>query len=109
MADIIKIKKSWGAETWIENNELYCGKLLECNYNCWSSNGKYHWHKKKDETFYIIEGSLLLDINGKEYILQPGFKFRIKPNTKHRFKSITTYCKFYEFSTKHEDSDSYYE
>jgi len=98
------VKKDWGYETWIVN-EKYCGKLLDCT-NKWSSKGKYHYHKEKDETFFIIKGRLILDVEGIEYILLPGQSFRIKSNIKHRFKAVDK-CKFIEFSTHHEDSDTY--
>ena len=102
-----KAEKTWGGEIWVENNELYCSKLLLCTGN-WSSQGKYHYHKNKDETFFILDGILLLDIDKNESILTEGESYRIKPNTKHRFKSFTESCLVLETSTHHEDSDTYY-
>lgn len=101
------VEKSWGKEEWIVNNELYCGKILTCIRGKWSSNGLYHYHKLKDETFHILQGSVILDIEGKEYTLNEGDTFRIKPNTKHRFTSLTDISKILEISTQHFDSDSY--
>ena len=112
MIDIKLVPKTWGYEKWIVNNELYCGKELVCNINSWSSNGKYHYHKIKDETFYIVEGSLILVIKeegkDKEIItLKQNDVYRIKPGLKHKFTAFTEVCKFIEFSTQHFNSDSY--
>ena len=49
------VPKGWGYEDWIVNKEEYCGKLL------FFKKGKrcsWHYHKLKDETFYIYKGEL---------------------------------------------------
>lgn len=107
------IKKTWGFEDIIVNTELYCLKRITINFGKTSSEGKFHYHKKKDETFIIESGSLILDVwNSASEVLRPGDVFRIKPNTKHRFTaSAEDYgkCCFWEVSTHHEDSNSYYD
>ena len=104
-------KKTWGMEEWFENNEKYCGKKLTIYNGAWSSNGKFHYHKIKDETFFIIEGTLLLDVEIDGVIryltLNTGSSFRVKPNVKHRFTSSSSVCVFIEVSTTHRDDDSY--
>ena len=49
--------KGWGYEKWIVNNDLYCGKVLffERGKKC-----SWHYHKVKDETFYVQSGEILL-------------------------------------------------
>ena len=101
------IEKTWGWENWLVNNELYCGKILTCFQGNWSSEGLFHYHKLKDETFYILEGELLLDIAGNQIIMRQGDTIRISPNTKHRFMALTPICKIIEISTHHNDEDSY--
>lgn len=106
------VEKSWGYEIWLENNEKYCGKKLFVRRGNWSSHGNYHYHKVKEETFYVLEGMLALDIaseDGKvEHILLPPFAtYHIKPGTKHRFGGFHSDCTFIEFSTTHRDEDSY--
>ena len=97
------VKKSWGREEWIENNENYCGKklVLEKAHGC-----SYHHHKIKDETFYVDSGLVLLILDGENKMMKPGDTQRILPGQWHRFigfeDSVIT-----EFSTHHEDSDSY--
>ena len=113
MRDTKIVYKTWGKEYWIENNDLYCGKVLICHEGKWSSGNRYHHHRIKDETFYIEQGSLLLVVeqngNAVDIILDEGDSYRIAPGTKHKFMSPSGTCKFFEFSTKHSDDDSYYE
>lgn len=106
-------KKTWGWERWFANNELYCGKLIMVQDGEWSSKGRYHYHKIKDETFFVIEGILRLDYydeNNEHQILRlPKYgSFRVPPGMKHRFTSISLgCCKFIEASTTHMEEDSY--
>ena len=107
------VEKKWGYEKWIVNNELYCGKELYCKKGVWSSEGRFHYHKNKDETFYVIEGTLRLVIEEdamlKQIVLEVGESYRIRPHTKHKFTADTSECKFIEISTFHSDDDSYRE
>ena len=115
--------KKWGWEYWFANNELYCGKQLFVRNDIWSSDGNFHYHKDKDETFFIVEGTLILDIcdYADEYdqvqsiSLGKYQSYRVKPFTRHRFTGnstnsngcISNGCIFIEASTHHEESDSY--
>ncbi len=99
------VKKTWGIEQIITNNEKYCGKILFLNqgYKC-----SYHYHKLKDETFYILNGIVLMNINGKEQVVIPESIIHISPGTKHSFAGLTD-AKILEISTRHFDDDSYRE
>ena len=44
------VPKGWGYEKWIVNSPLYCGKIL---WFCKDKKCSWHYHKKKDEVFYI--------------------------------------------------------
>lgn len=112
------INKKWGEEKVIVNNDLYCGKILTImpQYQC-----SVHYHKNKTETFHVIEGSLeleyslSLDVNDwlnkykiDKIILHTGDTYDIKPLTAHRFRTANNQsCSFIEFSTHHDDKDSY--
>ena len=51
MENVKQVKKEWGSEVWMVNNELYCGKKLML------IKGKrvsLHKHKNKDETFSLF-------------------------------------------------------
>jgi quercetin dioxygenase-like cupin family protein len=98
-------EKAWGREIWVANNEKYCGKILELKkgYRC-----SVHHHKKKDETFYILSGKVLMEAYGKKNVMKRGDALRILPNTKHRFTGLCD-GKILEISTHHEEEDSYRE
>ena len=49
-----------------------------------------------------------MEIGSKKVIMLPGESVRIKPNTRHRFTGLED-SEIIEFSTHHEDSDSYRE
>jgi len=109
---MLKIEKTWGWEHWFANDEKYCGKLLFVRKDEWSSKGKYHYHKIKDETFFVIEGGLVLDYyedgEFKRITLGRYEKFNIPPGMEHRFTAYTGEgCKFIEASTTHFEEDSY--
>jgi mannose-6-phosphate isomerase-like protein (cupin superfamily) len=126
------VEKSWGWEFWFANvnetiemplddsmvkkekNISYCGKLFYIRANEWSSKGKFHYHNDKDETFFVLEGELFLEIENErsgsitDVILKQNESYRIKAGLKHRFTTTTvTGCKFMEVSTFHSDEDSY--
>ena len=47
------VPKGWGDEIIIENNEMYCGKLLRFKQGAKFS---MHYHMIKDETWYVDKG-----------------------------------------------------
>jgi quercetin dioxygenase-like cupin family protein len=97
-----KVKKIWGEELWICNTN-YCGKILKLKkgFRC-----SLHYHKLKDETFYIISGKVLMEAGKKKWTMKQGDVQHIKPRTLHRFTGITN-AEIIEFSTHHLNSDSY--
>jgi len=109
----LKVAKTWGMEYWITNDKdaNYCMKLLLCRYKEWSSNGLYHYHKIKDETFLVVHGLLELEIEqyGLFHFINLGLydSYRVKPGVKHRFCAATTRCRFVEASTYHDANDSF--
>lgn len=98
-----KVKKAWGFEDIIANSKKYCGKLLilKRNFRC-----SLHYHKKKDETFYVIRGEVLMEFGNKKQTMKPGDSVHILPGMLHRFTGLTD-AQIIEFSTQHRDSDSY--
>lgn len=99
------INKVWGHEEIIINTSDYCGKKLVLNrgFRC-----SIHWHKIKDETFYVNNGKVFLEIGNEKKILLPGDSIRIIPGTKHRFSGLED-SEIIEFSTHDDSSDSYRE
>jgi len=105
------IKKRWGGETWLANNEVedYCGKILHLNSGQSTS---MHYHLDKHETFYVLEGQLtleLLDTRGGEksqVILDVGEGYEIKRGQPHQL-SATVFTRIIEISTFHRNEDSH--
>ena len=51
--------------------------------------GEYHWHKhdEDDEFFYVVEGKLLIDLEGRTVELSPGQGFVVPKGTVHRTRA----------------------
>ena len=104
------VPKGWGYEKWIVNNEEYCGKLL------FLAKGKkcsWHFHKLKDEVFYVQSGRIKVlysdqdDIEqARSVILEPGDNFHVYRGLRHRMIALLD-SEVFEFSTQHFDSDSH--
>ncbi len=94
--------KSWGGEWWIENCELYCGKLL-----IFRAGGKtsMHYHREKVETMYLAKGRILIRMEDEVVPLEVGDKIQIVPFQLHQIEAVED-SELYEFSTQHFESDS---
>lgn len=104
------VLKGWGCEHWIWNSGLYCGKILQFNAGKKCS---YHYHKIKDETFYLQSGKILLKYgydddysSAKELILVPGNTFHVPVGLRHQMMGIEC-SELFEFSSTHYEEDSY--
>jgi mannose-6-phosphate isomerase len=104
------VRKPWGKETILIETELYCSKIITCKDNEWSSGGRWHYHERKDETFYVLDGILQLELKrrgddeAQTRTLHKGDIARVYPRDLHRFKSKR--CKFLEVSTHDDPSDT---
>ena len=104
-----KVPKGWGEELIIENNEMYCGKLLIFKEGCKFS---MHYHLIKDETWYVDKGEFLyrwIDTESAETIeqkLKVGDVVRQRVGQPHQLIALTDGVVF-EVSTQHFDEDSY--
>jgi mannose-6-phosphate isomerase-like protein (cupin superfamily) len=104
-----KVPKGWGEELIIENNEMYCGKLLIFKAGCKFS---MHYHMIKDETWYVDKGEFIyrwIDTETAEVHeqhLKVGDIVRQRPGQPHQLEAKTEGIIF-EVSTTHSDSDSY--
>ena len=52
--------------------------------------GEYHWHKHDDddEFFYVVEGQLLIDLEGRTVELAPRQGFVVPKGVTHRTRSL---------------------
>ena len=53
------VEKPWGREVIYASNELYIGKIIEINEGARLS---LQLHEQKDETIYVLDGTLRLVI-----------------------------------------------
>ena len=84
----INIKEYFSPEVIGEVNDAYV-KLAIIN----GDKVPWHNHENEDEAFYIIEGSLLFEIEGEEsFIMNKGDFFVVKKGVNHRVSS-TEECK----------------
>ena len=112
LAKAKKVDKDWGYEIWMANNkeENYCGKIL---YIKSGHSTSMHFHQKKHETFYILEGALDVEIidtiTTDKYVktINEGEVFVLERLMPHRLVPKGGDVKFVEISTFHEDCDSY--
>lgn len=104
------VPKGWGFELWIVNKPEYCGKLLHIDEGKRCS---WHFHKLKDETFYIQSGVMEITYgyepdrsDAQVATLGPGDSFYVPIGLIHQMRAIGGPLEFFEFSTEHFDEDS---
>jgi N-acetylneuraminate synthase len=86
-------------------NRQYCKKLIIVLPG---QKHPVHMHRIKEETFQLLYGDLIINIEGKERILKPGDIQTVLSGEKHSFTS-TKGAIFEEISTTHMKNDSYYD
>jgi quercetin dioxygenase-like cupin family protein len=108
--DIKFVPKGWGYEKWLVNNQLYCGKIL---FFVKGKKCSWHYHKIKDETFYIHKGSIKVFYSFSDElelsdvkVLSVGDTFHVPPGLRHQMFALED-TELFEFSTQHFDEDSY--
>lgn len=122
--DHTHVKKGWGYEQWIVNKPEYCGKLLFVQKD---KKFSLHFHKLKDETFFLQEGLIQLtyykdsaidnlvedwdnlhnvDEAIEVVVLEPGDSFHIPIGLRHTVRGLLA-STIFEFSTQHFDEDSF--
>lgn len=102
--------KGWGGELWVVNTREYCGKILvfQSSRKC-----SWHYHKKKTETFHVLEGlvQILTGISNDlsmadSRFLSPGESLHIPVGIRHQIVAVED-SKVLEISTFHQEDDSY--
>jgi quercetin dioxygenase-like cupin family protein len=90
---MMKVEKPWGYEIRWAINEKYLGKIL---YIKEGQRLSKQYHNVKDETIYVLEGALNLELGPdistyrdnpepQKIVLSEGESKRIHPGTVHRF------------------------
>lgn len=100
IAEVRRIEKPWGYEEIFAVTQRYVGKLLFIRAGEALS---LQYHRVKDETLRLIEGTMELVSGNRPEALQPvrieqGMAFRVTPGTIHRMTAETD-CLLVEVST----------
>ena len=90
------INKPWGSEFLWAITKNYAAKIIEINKNSRLSLQK---HLEKEETIFVLSGTLYLTIDSEEIKLKPGSYYHISPNTIHRFSAKDEPVSIMEVST----------
>lgn len=85
-------------------NRDYCKKII---VQLAGQRHPSHYHKRKEETFQILHGSLTVIMDGHKRTLFAGDTCLVMPGVWHSF-STDEGCVFEEISTTHYDDDSFY-
>jgi mannose-6-phosphate isomerase-like protein (cupin superfamily) len=81
LIDVRKIQESC-REKW-SNQTL--SRVNDCVVRLGVIQGEFHWHKhdKEDEFFYVVEGRLLIDLEGRTVELTPQQGFMVPKGVRH--------------------------
>ena len=86
-------------------NRQYCKKLI---IMLPGQRHPVHFHKRKEETFQVLSGELILDLGHGEKVNRPGDIILVEEGVKHSFRSENGTI-FEEISSTHYPDDSYYD
>ena len=97
-----RVDKPWGHEIIWAETARYVGKLLHINSGHKLSR---QYHVKKEETFMVQKGTLLLEIgtpgqpDHQQWVLSQGDSYHCPPGTVHRMLAATGDVDVIEVST----------
>jgi len=106
-----KVDKGWGYEIIWATNEKYCGKLMV--FEKAGAKFSMHFHKEKDETWFINAGSFKLiycDTKTATYlekVLKEGDVWRNLPMVPHQVIALQPNSIIFEVSTPDSVEDNY--
>ncbi len=92
----MKVDKPWGHEIRWAITDKYLGKILRIEPGQKLSK---QYHEVKDESIYVLEGVLVLEVGDEKRIMLPGSAYHITPGTIHRFAAPSDGCTLVEVST----------
>jgi len=96
------VEKDWGYEEICVNEPTHCGKKLFVKLGRQCS---LHHHTTKDETFHVLVGPALMQVEEQIFWAAQHTNVRIPPGTKHRFGAVDQSVTLVEFSSHHDDDD----
>lgn len=80
-----KENRPWGLFYVLNNEENYKIKRIEVNPNQRLS---YQYHKKRSETWVLIQGNCIITLDDKDYEFKKGDTIVIDQGIKHRVENI---------------------
>jgi mannose-6-phosphate isomerase len=92
--------KAWGHEMIYANHELYSGSIIIIKEG---ERTPYIYHKRRDKTFFVLQGTVNIIIEGKTTILNERDEAHIPPKIMHRLHAIKGDATIIEVGTKIED------
>lgn len=95
-----KLQTEWGFEGIIVDTKLYGAKILIVKDKEATVEG---YNKKQDKTFFILQGVLSLDIEGKARILKEGERYRVRPGVRYQLFAPEGDVNILEVGTKIEN------
>jgi mannose-6-phosphate isomerase-like protein (cupin superfamily) len=97
--EVERIEKPWGHEIIWARTRHYVGKILFVKAGEALS---LQYHERKDETLYLHEGRLRLEVGDGDDLealtMKPGDAYRVRPGTRHRMTAESD-CLLLEAST----------
>ena len=86
--ELIDIRAVPGADDYKWFNQSLC-KVNDSVVRMAAIEGAYHWHKhdSDDEFFYVVDGELLIDLEGRTVALKPGQGFVVPKTVMHRTRA----------------------
>ena len=109
MVDIIE--KGWGREIIFASNNKYCGKLLV--FDRAGAKGSMHFHVNKQESWYVQQGSFILnridpcDASVVTSVFRQGHSITNMPGYPHQLEALEDNSIIFEVSTEDLFNDSY--
>ena len=104
-------EKGWGRELIFATNDKYCGKLMFFDKK--GAKFSMHFHKEKDETWYVMNGSFTLHIMNTDnaeletHVLHKGDTWRNEPMLPHQLLAMEDNSIIVEVSTPDSVEDNY--
>lgn len=105
------VKKGWGYEIIWATNDLYCGKILV--FEKAGAKFSMHFHKEKDETWFVNSGKFLLrwvdteTASLQQKVLVEGETWHNPPLMPHQLEAMVPNSMIYEVSTPDSVEDNY--
>ena len=85
LIDVDRIQRET-KEQWV--NQALC-RVNDCVVRLGVLQGEFHWHKHddEDEFFYVVEGSFVIDLDGRTVELKPQQGFTVPKGVMHRTRA----------------------